>query len=155
MDKRRMFFVLGIVVAVVMFGSVSFSAPISGQVSSTGTNQYDTYIPDWVYMTWGQLPGPVTATVGNHTITATGTGTATDPYRFEVSPEITITPSGTAPNFSSSNPFQNLIEFGNWVERILQPQTQPQPQGQVPEPSILAMLLVGLVVVSSYRSRSN
>lgn len=147
--NKRMFFVLAFVAVLVIFGPAAHAAQITGASWQTDTAQHTTYLPDCVSMTWGQLPESTTVTAGDYTFTAKGTGTANDPYRFEASPEITI-PSGTGSNFILSNSCQNLLEFRDWAVCLV----QPKP-AQGPEPSIPAMLLVGLVMVSIYRSRSN
>jgi hypothetical protein len=138
--EKRILFVLGVVAALAMFVPAAHSAQITKD-----NGQYDTYTQDWVHMTWGQ-PGAITLNGKKYTITPKGTGTESDPYRFEVSPEITFIPKGNKPNFSRSFPSLNLPEFKDWVESL------PQPS-QVPEPSVLAMLLLGLAGMSLYRKK--
>jgi hypothetical protein len=143
---KRVSWVWGFLAVFFMFGSAAYAAPMTDQALwPSDSGQYDFVVSDWTAMTWG-LPGPVTVPVGNYTVTATGTGTADDPYRFEVSPEVNIIPDGSLPNFSRSYLWQNILELRDWIST--------QPRAQVPEPSMLAMLLLGLAGVSAYRRRS-
>lgn len=155
MKKRRVFLILAVVAALGMFGSAAHSAQIPWEnLWPSDPSRYDAEAewsaPDWVYMRWGGLREPITTTAGEYTVTARGTGTDADPYRFEVSPPIPSIPAGSFPSFSSSYPWRNLLEFGDWIRSLPQPQ-----RSQVPEPSVLAMLLLGLAGVSIGRRKFN